>query len=128
MNKLENAELLKRSINSIDNLYNNEVPKFGVGDIDKYGADFCSDDRFACATPVKVFFSSWKGYFGSSRSTRILCLDDEIFREYLKRYLQLNAREIMMGMRKLMVDDLNKIKEEAIKELEDRIEKLKSIQ
>ena len=95
--------------------------------IDKYHFAFNQDTRFVACTPLPVFLSSDTGEHGSSNCYTYLNLDEDLYKEYLKKALNKHIDIILNTMSDMMLEDAKQGKEKAIAFYEKQKELLNSI-
>ena len=89
--------------------------------IDKFGRGFNKDERFCAAGTHKLFYSSKRGYFGSSDCYEIISIDNkELFWNCFDQYLNQHQDEILNAVADLMQIELQK-NIDVLKDERDRI-------
>ena len=129
MTNLETIELLLANSNWIKRLFNEKIPFWDKNrtTYDKIGYWFNIDDRFsACSWFTITFDSKMWTYWNSWCSTQ-LSLTKEVFKKNLLLYLNNNKKEIMMEIADYIEKEALNYKEEAEKELNEKLLKLNNL-
>lgn len=128
MKKLDEVKELIRNVASIRNFFNVNLEKYKADSrCDKFGYGFNQDDRFKACQGKAITFDSWAGYFGDSGCSSIVSLSPEIFNKHLLRYLNNNKHTIMLAIADSIEKDAKSIKDEAEKELQIELDKLREL-
>ncbi|OJX63048.1 hypothetical protein [Dysgonomonas sp. 37-18] len=150
MKKLDEVKELIRNASAIRNFLNATLQKYKSDTrIDKLEYGFNQDKRFATCNGVTITFDSLVGSYGSSSCSTIdgIFVDDEysfgsygssscstivnlssdVFNKHLLKYLNNNKHTIMLAIADSIEKDAKSIKDEAEKELQAELDKLKKL-
>lgn len=93
--------------------------------IDKHRDGFEIGDDQIQSMNIRLNYSSFSGVFGdSSTYSDIAGINADVMRTYFLKYLNKHKDEIIEEMANMMIYDAKNQKEQALKELEDRKQKL----
>lgn len=128
MKNLETVEALLRASKSVKTSIEkyNEYQK-NTGRYDKTGFSFNRDSRFAACKPLTLSVDSWMGVYGDSNCGNILSVDAEIFNKHLLSVLRSDFWDIMNKVSESISKEAVTLKQEAQKELEEKLELVKSL-
>ncbi len=89
-----------------------------------YGIDKHSDGFYKStkcqSVNIELCYASFSGSFGSSNTySDIADLDTKILGEYIIKYLNIHKDEIMLEVANLIIEEVKKNRDVAIKELDD---------
>ena len=95
---------------------------------DKYGFAFNKDSRFAACKPLHLSLDNWIGYFADSGCSTFLSLDSEVFNKHLLASIQSRFKEILNDTADRILTEATTLKEEAKKELTDKLAAIENLQ
>ena len=128
MKKLDELKELRRNVSAIRNFLNSTLQKYKSDTkIDKLEYGFNQDKRFAACNGVTITFDSLVGSYGSSSCSTIVNLSSDIFNKHLLKYLNNNKHTIMLAIADSIEKDAKSLKDEAEKELQSELDKLKEL-
>ena len=130
MDVLIEIKKIKDNADQIYTLFNKKIPAWLASPriYDKVGWGFNGDDRFNACTHAKVAFYSYSGVYGDSSSCSREChLDNELFQEYLIKYLDKNKEAIMLGIAGLMYEKAKSLKSQAEDQLQKQLDEIKQL-
>lgn len=128
MKKLEEVKLLRKNVSGIRDFFDVRLPKFKADSrVDKLRYGFNIDNRFEACKGVTITFDSLVGSFGSSDCSTVVNLTSDIFNKHLVKYLNSNMREVMLAIADSIEKDAKSLKDEAEKELQTELDKLKEL-
>lgn len=128
MKKLEELKELRRNVSAIRNFLNSTLQKYKSDTrIDKLDYGFNKDKRFAACNGVTVTFDSLVGSYGSSSCSTIVNLSSDIFNKHLLKYLNDNKHSIMEKIANSIEKEAINLKNDAEKELQAELDKLKEL-
>lgn len=112
---------LERTIGQLRNATAHYVESVKASNCDKNGIGFNRDNRFA-AFKLTVSFDSWRGYYGDSGCSTVICFRDEVavkdaFVNYLNNHWQEIFNEMADGIEKTSEASKQKYIEELTAEL-----------
>lgn len=91
--------------------------KYGI---DKHSDGFYKSTKCQSVNINELCYSSFSGSFGDSNTySDIADLDTKILSEYFIKYLNIHKDEIMLEVANLIMEDAKKLKDIAIKEIDD---------
>ena len=127
---MKDLELLENNINTAGNFQASYFNfKNAVKDkrCDKNGIGFNKDRRFSCFS-LDVSIDSWTGYYGNSDCcTALVVRDKEIFKKSFLHVLNNNFDLLMKETISHMVENAKQYKEKAVLELQEKLQKIKSL-
>lgn len=129
MENLETIEKLLKNSSEIVNLFNVKIPKWDADrkHYDKVRVGFSEGSSDGWCTPVTLHFLAWCGTYGDSSTYKQINTDHEIFNKFFIKYLNNHKKDIMMGVADLIYKEASTLKEKAQKELESKLELVKSL-
>ena len=126
--KLEELKELRRNVSAIRNFLNSTLQKYKSDTrIDKLDYGFNKDKRFAACNGVTITFDSLVGSYGSSSCSTIVNLSSDIFNKHLLKYLNDNKHSIMEKIANSIEKEAINLKNDAEKELQAELDKLKDL-
>ena len=129
MDVLIEIKKIKDNADKIYTLFNKKIPAW-LADrrhYDKVGWGFNGDDRFNACTPAKVAFYSYSGTYGDSGCSRECHLNNELFQEYLIKYLDENREAVMLGIADILYEKAKSLKSQAEDQLQKQLDEIKQL-
>lgn len=118
---LKTAKAIRDGFKEIDNSIKDSL-------CDWMGVGFNKDDRFSACSPIKISVDSWKGHNGNSGCSRIFSFNDNVFNKYFIEVLNNHFNNLLEETAENIEKEAAKLKNEAIKELENKINSFKSLE
>lgn len=128
MKKLEELKELRKNVSAIRTFLNATLQKYkSDARIDKLDYGFNKDKRFAACNGVTVTFDSLVRSYGCSSCSTIVNLSSDIFNKHLLKYLNDNKHSIMEKIANSIEKEAINLKNDAEKELQAEMDKLKEL-
>lgn len=115
---IEEIRELRRTAGAVAGFHDLYDSKYrGDSHCDKKGYGFSQDDRFR-AFNIKTGFDSWRGYYGNSSCSSILCVNSDIAQKFFVKALEVHQRELFATAARLMREEAARLTDAAAAELE----------
>lgn len=119
---LNASNSLKEAINKFKNVYKTDQKRY-----DKIGFGFNEDNRFKACEGFNIWLSTWKGVYGDSNCGNILSIDKDIFNKHLFKAINKRKWELLNEVSETIIIEATTLKEQALKELNEKLERVNSL-